>query len=246
MTHRSVADAGPLGVVIPVKEIDGPSFTALKSLAASAPNLSFVAVGKVTIDETTPHNLKIVDIDCGIYQAMNIGVAESRAKYLLFMGIDDRLIWENVEKVLDQLRHVASPSLVVLPFMVGSRLVSQKVVPGERRSFHHQGVLFEREKILHLKGYSTQYRLHSDLDLMFRIQSLGSTGVINCPLVIFSTTGVTTSGRLAEVSIAEFWKIYGANGISRLSVQLAASMALAAWYGVRYRLRKLRDSDRRK
>jgi len=245
-TENSSQSEWQLGVVIPVKLIDGEALSTLTSIAESAPALRFVAVGEVQAPKLSlPCNLQILDKDCSIYEAMNEGTRELNTDYLLFMGIDDELLAANADRIIAHLHEVGDASLVVLPFMVGRRLVRQKATSCRRRSFHHQGVLFARQKVMQLGGYSTQYRLHSDLDLMFRIQSCGTVASIDWPLVNFSTSGLTTSGRHASVSIVEFWRIYRANRIRRWSAQFAISVSIAAWYGLRYVWRSSLNSTRR-
>jgi hypothetical protein len=122
---------------------------------------------------------------------------------------------------------------------VGTRLVHQAPSP-RLRSFHHQGVLFDRQHLLNVGGYSDRYRLHSDLDLMFRLQRVANVRSVPIPLVVFSKGGMTTSGRHAVDSIREISRIYHVHDVSRWAFGFAFSVALLAWYRVRFLLRGCR------
>lgn len=221
-----------LAIVIPVKSIGEQELTRLNALGTSVPQVRIVAVGELSAVARPVPNLRVLDVACSLYAAMNVGSEHADARYLLFMGADDVLLAENIPGTLAQLEEMRQ-SLVVLPFRVGEREVKQR--PARKpRSFHHQGVLFERETLLASGGYSDRYRLHSDLDLMLRIQRHGSIAALDRPLVSFSKGGMSTSGRHAMTSIREFFAIYGEHRASRLSGSFAFSIALLLWYRVRF------------
>jgi hypothetical protein len=221
-----------IGVVIPVKDFDASSLSLLSALARKAPQLKFIAVGRVQTPVSESSNLRVVDLQCSIYEAMNVGTEKSTSDYLLYMGIDDRLLFENVDAVLNQLSTIDA-SLIVLPFMVGRRLVLQAPRTG-LASFHHQGLLFNRHAVRKLGSYSTSYRLHSDLDLMFKVQKVGTVAAVSLPLVSFSKGGVTTTGRYALISMREITAIYRHNKVSRWCFEYAYSIALLCWYYARW------------
>lgn len=222
-----------LGIVIPVKSIDSQAQEALALVADRFPQVEVLAVGQLSASRSIlPSNLQIIDSVCSIYEAMNKGVLLSNAKYLLFMGIDDTLIADSVLPIIETLARIEA-SLVVLPFMVGARRVDQQA-SSRTESFHHQGMLFRRSTILELKGYRTDYLLHSDLDLMYRIQKTGTVANISIPLVVFSKGGATTSGRNAWRSISEINRIYRANDVTRFSKNFVFSIALLVLYRVKW------------
>jgi hypothetical protein len=230
-----------LAVIVPVKSLGVAELDRLVTLASRAPDLQVIAVGSVAVDVSqAPSNLHCLDVACKIYAAMNIGAEHARATYLLFMGIDDELLADNVPPVVAGLVAVHA-ALVVLPFCVGSRLVNQR--PAQRpRSFHHQGVLFRRDALLAAGGYSDQYRLHSDLDLMLRMQRTATPVALALPLVRFSKGGMSTSGRHALDSIREFFAIFARQGVSRLTPSFLFSIALLMLYRVRFLLSRSHDS----
>jgi hypothetical protein len=234
-----------LSIIVPVKEMLAEEMTRLTHLASSMPPIDVIAVGKVSIAlPREVDNLKILDRSCSIYEAMNLGAAASAADYLLFMGIDDELIVQNAAKIVAELQPGESTSLIILPFVVGRRLVKQGPTPRRLRAFHHQGVLFHRETLLRAGGYGLRYRLHSDLDLMLRIQRQGTTRGVVWPLVRFAKGGATTSGRHSVESIKEFFAIYRDHELSCMRFDFAFSVALLVWYRIRFLLRNARASIR--
>jgi hypothetical protein len=238
MAEPGGVQAGPLlGVVVPVKSIDAAALDILRESARAAQAVEFTAVGDALVEcSGLPANLKIVRAQCNLYEAMNAGLERATAAYLLFMGIDDRLIAKNVPAVLAGLTALPPSPLVALPFVQNGRTI--RLAPPRRglRAFHHQGVLFRRTQALQLDGYSLRYRLHSDLDLMFRMQRLGPAGWIDVPLVVFALGGMTTSGRNSRQSMREFNQIYRAHGASRLSPGYLVSIAYLAWFRIRFLL----------
>jgi hypothetical protein len=229
---------GPqLSLVIPVKDIGAAELARLTGMACAAGALEVVVVGKLSARHTgVPANLKLIDHDCRIYDAMNLGARSAQSRYTLFMGIDDALIESNVGRVIEELSAIQS-DLVILPFRVETRLVAQSFTNSRLTAFHHQGVLFHRERLLEAGGYDQSYALHADLDLMFRMQRTGRIATIGLPLVRFSKGGMTTSGRHSYDSIRQFGAIYAAHRVSRLSFQFVFSVALL----LLYRLRFVRD-----
>ena len=225
-----------LAVIVPVKSIGIAELDRLTALALKAPDLEVIAVGNIVAEPAQgPSNLRCIDVACRIYPAMNLGAERARASYLLFMGIDDELLADNIARIVAGLAALEAP-LVVLPFRVGHRLVNQRPVHGRPRSFHHQGVLFRRDALLAAGGYSDRYRLHSDLDLMLRMQRGATPASLAFPLVKFSKGGMSTSGRHAIDSIREFFAIYARQGVSRLTPSFVYSIALLVWYRVRFLL----------
>jgi hypothetical protein len=224
-----------LSVIIPVKDLGSHEAAVLEKLARDAPLLNVICVGRLHADiPIVPTNLRTIASDCTLYEAMTRGAREASSDYLLFMGIDDVLIAANVADVVAGLRDVQNAAMVILPFQVGRRLVRQRATVGRLRSFHHQGVLFHRRTLLDLGGYDASYRLHSDLDLMFRMQRGGSVKSLGYALVVFSKGGASTSGRNSITSIREFSAIYRKHGVSRLVPSYAFSLALLIWYRIKY------------
>jgi hypothetical protein len=228
--------AALLGVVVPVKRLDDAACEILAASAHAAPALEFVAVGDGAAAPGAPANLKVVSARCGLYEAMNVGIGAATADYLLFMGIDDRLIAENVAAAQAALARAPRSALVALPYVYRGKRYRLKPGRTGARAFHHQGVLFDRVTASRLGGYSAQYPLHADLDLMFRMQQAGPAGWIDIPLAEFREGGVTTTGERSLESIREINRIYKAHGASRIDRMFFFSVVNLAWFGIRRRL----------
>ena len=97
-------------------------------------------------------------------------------------------------------------------------------------------MLFDRVTALRLGGYAKQYRLHADLDLMFRMQQAGPAGWIDVALVEFRSGGMTTTGERSLESIREINRIYKAHGVSRIDRMYVFSMVNLTWFWLRRRL----------
>jgi hypothetical protein len=227
---------------VPVKTIGPGELDVLVRTAERVPTVQIVAVGRLVATANPPANLVIVDRDCPIYSAMNIGAETATSDYLLFMGIDDVLLVENVPHALLEIQAARRASLFVMPFSVGSRLVVQRAVAGRIRAFHHQGVLFERAALLREGGYSDRFRLHADLELMLRLQRQDTPTTLSRPLVRFSKGGMSTSGRHAITSIREFFAIYSEQRVSKLTGSFLFHIALLIWYRLHFFARAGRRS----
>jgi len=226
-----------LGVVVPVRLLDDSAFGILAANARAAPGLEFIAVGEVApAERDKPANLRIIEAQCGLYEAMNLGLAAAGSDYLLFMGIDDRLIMQNVPRAAEQLACVAHHPLIAMPYVYGAKQYRLRPRRSGPSAFHHQGVLFDRVTALRLGGYSLQYLLHSDLDLMFRMQQAGPAGWIDVALVEFRSGGMTTTGERSLESIREINRIYKAHGVSRIDRMYFFSMVNLTWFWLRRRL----------
>jgi len=226
-----------LGVVVPVRLLDDSAFGILAANARAAPELEFIAVGKVEPAERgKPANLRIIEAQCGLYEAMNLGLAAAGSDYLLFMGVDDRLITQNVPRAAEQLDGAPRFPLFALPYVYDGRQYRLKPRGAAPCAYHHQGVLFDRVTALRLGGYAAQYRLHADLDLMFRMQQAGPAGWIDVALVEFRPGGMTTTGEHSLESIREINRIYKAHGVSRIDRMYFFSMVNLTWFWLRRRL----------
>jgi len=234
------AGTSQLAVVVPVRQIDNPACGLLAGWATQAPTAKVITVGRVeAVPPTLPGNLTVIDSNADLYGAMNAGLAAAQSRFVLFMGIDDRLLTTNVERVVAALSGVpASTPLVVLPFRIGGRQRTLKPVEGRLMAFHHQGVLFNRESLLRHGGYSSEYRMHSDLDAMFKLQKEAAACLVPVPLVEFRLGGISTSGRNAGQSFREITAIYKAHRVNRFEMIYAVSMTYLLLHRLRYLLRQ--------
>jgi len=226
-----------LGVVVPARLLDAAAFGILAANARAAPGLECIAVGDIAHAQgDMPANLKLIGAQCGLYEAMNLGLEAASADYLLFMGLDDRLILENVPRAIEHLAGVPRAPLIALPYFYGARQYRLKPRGATPCAYHHQGVLFDRITALRLGGYAAQYRLHADLDLMFRMQQAGPARWIDVALVEFRSGGMTTTGEHSVESIREINRIYKAHGVSRIDRMYFFSMVNLSWFWLWRRL----------
>ena len=126
----------------------------------------------------------------GIYEAMNIGIDQAEGEYLWFMNSGD--VFANKECINEALALIVNSDVALI--IGGYRLKNL----GRQHSFAakrinitkflftrkggcHQSMLFETQEVRNLGGYSTNYRLASDFDLIVRI--LKSRSALRVPNV---------------------------------------------------------------
>ena len=122
--------------------------------------------------------------DSGIYDAMNKGAALARGTFLLFYNSDDLILGE------DRLvRAVARLSDTGADYLYGQKVVER--ADGTHRTwrrmspdnvlhmvpFGHGSLITTRALFEDLGGLSTDYRVYSDYDFMFRMIARGARGV---------------------------------------------------------------------
>lgn len=118
-----------------------------------------------------------VNADCGIYDAMNLGVSYSRSPFLLFLNCGDTVIgnpdefYNAFSDLIDRNKIVAD--IVCFPVREISSNFVKTIVP-TRPFFHkmptsHQGMIF-RKQFVNNNCYETRYKIAGDYDLYLRAE----------------------------------------------------------------------------
>lgn len=129
--------------------------------------------------------------DTGIYEAMNLGIAQSQSALLWFMNSGDTFmnsnsLWHGVESL----------SKSNVGFIVGGyKIIDQPKVYWQskfrltplrfaytRRGGCHQAMIFKRSAVIENGLFDTRYRLASDYDLCLKI--LQNTGASKCSEIL--------------------------------------------------------------
>ena len=116
----------------------------------------------------------------GIYSAMNQGLARSRYDYCWFLNAGDTLAASDVVQNAVRTLESSGKSLVVGSHIVGSSSkVSNKFVnlkhfsafsfAFSRKHGNHQSMLFRTQQLKKFGGYSLQYDLASDFEVVLKI-----------------------------------------------------------------------------
>ena len=110
--------------------------------------------------------------DNGIYDAFNKGWRMDKGEWVHYLGSDDRLTKDGMEKVAIELDdHFA---------IVTGDVYLHRVDGTERlQEYHgffgcHQGVLMKRDAFQMLNGFNEQYRILADYELMVRVKKSGN------------------------------------------------------------------------
>ena len=143
----------------------------------------------------------IQDDGSGIYQAMNLGIKASTSNYVIFLNSGDRFI--------------DSTSLKKLVSNIGKFDVAYGIVAAENNNgvqeniptcddvyFQHRyqhilpsiaTSLIARKKLLEVGCFNTEYRIASDVELIYKIAlSNSSFKYIPHPVVIFDMNGISS------------------------------------------------------
>lgn len=136
------------------------------------------------------------ELDEGIYDAMNKGIRIATGDFIIFLGADDKLIPNSLEKVLSYITHnniIYYGDVIFKP----SNIIYDGKFDRYKMAFAnicHQAMLFP-VTLLKQYEYNTKYRFYSDWVSNMRFIKLG-VELRYIPLVIseFSTSGVSQVG----------------------------------------------------
>tara|TARA_Y100001001_G_scaffold160923_2_gene184432 strand:+ start:11254 stop:12000 length:747 start_codon:yes stop_codon:yes gene_type:complete len=193
----------------------------------------------VVLDNNKDIIKKIIEgPDEGLYDAMNKGVLESNGDYLLFMGIDDRLVVNNIPKILSEL-DAKDLRLLVVPVLKESAMVISPDTSGPLPIIHHQGAVFNRIALISTGFYRLDYLIHSDFDLIQKYIKENGYRYREVPLVVFTLGGLSTSGRSVIQSIKELSLIYCHHSKKIVTIQLLTLIARPIYYFAAHRIREL-------
>ncbi len=126
----------------------------------------------------------------GIYAAMNLGIIESRGKYLLFWNSGEELVSPaTLEKLLDSLGH--GPNSLLVGYQTESGII-KSIQPQDLKGFllfrpsgyiPHHCVVMKKIDVLNLGGYDITLRVAADSKLTTRILKLGKPDYLDVPVV---------------------------------------------------------------
>jgi glycosyltransferase involved in cell wall biosynthesis len=171
--------------------------------------------------------------DLGIYDAMNKGVGISLGKYVFFMGADDRVSPNGMKELMDFLQIDMRSDLVAFPVLLRGSKIVKPDLNRETPILHHQGFLMSRKLIQVMGGFTLDYKVHSDYDLMLRAYSMSSCDYFHEPICIFESGGVSTSGKNCLTSIKELLTIYFRRGGSVFDFQWCFFILRPLYYFLR-------------
>lgn len=151
----------------------------------------------------------------GIYPAMNEGIRRSLSDYLVFVGGDDKIIFNNISLIKSQINDFPKkPDLCLMPVYISHDKKDRLIIPKLDKSpymYHHQSILFNKRFLLKNKlFYSDKYKIHSDFDYIQKCfnQEDKNILILSYPLVLFGTDGSSTSAIYTYISSIELVKIF--------------------------------------
>jgi putative colanic acid biosynthesis glycosyltransferase WcaE len=144
--------------------------------AQSCQDLEVIIVDGCSIDGTVAvingyDNTRIryiVELDTGIYDALNKGVALAKGDWILFMGADDRLYDENViMEMLGDEKRIEPYSVVIGDIQFDDNKLRKSSVSARtqyRNTVHHQSAFYRRALFSTFK-YNATYKVSADYEL---------------------------------------------------------------------------------
>ena len=122
----------------------------------------------------------IVQIDSGIYEAMNLGIAKASAysSYLNFMNAGDTYCEADTLAELVKIANIEKVGLVIGGYKIKGfsteyqqkrGILSEVSFTFSRRTGCHQSMLYSHQAVLNASAYNTKYRLAADHDLTLKI-----------------------------------------------------------------------------
>lgn len=152
---------------------------------------SIIVVGKSTDDtllvaenyRSADSRVRVVEqLDSGIYEAMNLGIAESAKDsiYLNFMNAGDVFYSIDTMQKMTQMLDDEEVGLLIGGYKVRGETNQYRQKPGNltdtyftfsRRNGCHQAMFYSREVVLSVGPYNTSYRLAADHDLTLKVLS---------------------------------------------------------------------------
>ena len=153
-----------------------------------------------TIDIVKKHEDKIVFLsekDSGIYNAMNKGIELSSGEWLLFLGSDDELEFNGIEKLIavaEDADIVYGSTTIIYDSGQTKKRYSKdfKIIPVHSAAIH-QSVIMRKSVMQKLNCFDEQYKLLADYDITLRAYLKGYRfKQINNFISRFSNTGISS------------------------------------------------------
>lgn len=143
----------------------------------------------------------ISEPDKGIYDAFNKGWKMAKGEWIHYLGSDDRLITDGLQKLInnsDDVDAVYGNTIFrkkdKVSYQQSKRNIS-KILTGPVMC--HQSIIVRKDWIERLGGFDERYKLLADYDLMIRLyQNSATFKYIDAFISIFSLTGGSHNNRL--------------------------------------------------
>lgn len=177
-----------------------------------------IVVGK-SIDSTyeiarnyanSDRRIKVIEQSgLGIFQAMNQGIENARGEFIWFMNAGDRFADSQVLRVAVEEISKSKVGVVIGGYRIGGTVggktysnsrksISDLTFAFSRRGGCHQAMIFRTSLVKELGGYSAEYSLNSDFDLVLKV--IRRYGALRVPLTFAEVeTGGTADQNIFKV-----------------------------------------------
>ncbi len=136
----------------------------------------------------------------GIYSSMNQGLDLAKAPFVIFMNAGDVFAFPGAIELMNQKIIEMNCSVVVGGYSTGKRTYSFKQKnfgPGSfslnRRWGCHQSMIFRKNELISLGGFSLRYQLASDFDLVLKLVSKKSGVRVSEIISIIDPNGISNT-----------------------------------------------------
>jgi glycosyltransferase involved in cell wall biosynthesis len=137
----------------------------------------------------------------GIYQAMNQGASKAKAPYLIFMNAGDIFSFNRATEVLLQNIVLEKCPVVVGGYASAGETYSFKSKKFGPRAFSinrrwgcHQSMILDRRMVLNHGGFSLDFKIASDFDLVLKMVKHAKGKRIDEVISIIDPNGVSSTG----------------------------------------------------
>lgn len=173
--------------------------------------------------------------DSGIYEALNEALPAMQGQWVLVLGADDCLSDNNAlaraaASICDY--HGKCNFFYSNLYISDGAKVRLKEYPafndfsrryGGAPFIHHQSALISSSAIRELQGFDTNYRIHSDYDLMLNVLGFGEAVKLADAFVVYDASGYSSRLRNIVRSVREVWDIRLRHGSRPFTLRLAVT-----------------------
>ncbi len=159
----------------------------------------------------------ISEPDCGIYDAMNKGLAMASAEWVVFLGADDRLAEGAFAAVEKRAADAGGADIVCgathvfgqgADFVELPRSFRAASIP-KRAPARHQSIYVRRQALLAIGGFDTRWPIAADYDAYLRLCEVGAEEALSVAVLsefrlggVSSTLKVRTAAEYRDIRIA--------------------------------------------
>lgn len=147
--------------------------------------------------------------DCGVYDAMNKGIAKAKGEWLYFLGSDDRLC---DDKVLEKVFASKGNGVDIIygyaeAVSLSSNQQGEWTIDKMERNICHQAIFYSRRFFKRFGSYDLKYRIYADWDLNLRwlLSASIKKKYIDIPIASYAPGGLSYN-RVDEVFMKDFNK----------------------------------------